>query len=563
MVAQIAKLEELRYNINILFTVLSPTLVCFVYVIKYQTFCIVARKIRGLIEYVEKDWNMLKDKKEVEILGRYTYFGNLFTFGFTILAVLGIVGMCLVPFVPNVLDILMPLNVSRQRHLLFPGKFFVDHQKYFYVITLHVGVSLFLIFITLVGTESLYVTHVLHACGMFQVASYRLDQAFDNKVWQTYPPDKRAIIVHKKLIEAVRIHKRALEFSEFLWSTLAVSYSILLMLGIASLVIHLFCLFEAILIIKEMNEFLKLSMFSFGHVFYLFLGNYIGQILIDHSTGIFQNTYGTKWHDAPVQAQKLLPVIMQRSTRSCKMVVGGGLYIPSFEGFASMAKIVTSKYDPIIVLRVLSFCAPSLIVTVKYITFLLLPASLKKLMKLVENDWNVLKDVKEIEMIRRYTHVGRLCTIIITVFGFTSAIALLMTVLFPDILDIVAPLNASRQHRLPIDVDYFVDQEKHFKVIFCHMYITIVISIATVLATESLYVAYVHHACGMFKIARCDTQWYRVPLQEQKLILLILNRSMQSCKLITGGTFVLSLEGFTSLLATSISYFTVLSSVQH
>lgn len=40
-------------------------------------------QIKGLMNYVEKDWNMLKDKKEVEILGRYTYFGNLFTFGFT------------------------------------------------------------------------------------------------------------------------------------------------------------------------------------------------------------------------------------------------------------------------------------------------------------------------------------------------------------------------------------------------------------------------------------------------------------------------------------------------
>ncbi|KAL6448879.1 hypothetical protein ACFW04_000551 [Cataglyphis niger] len=59
-----------------------------------------------------------------------------------------------------------------------------------------------------------------------------------------------------------------------------------------------------------------------------------------------------------------------------------------------------------------------------------------------------------------------------------------------------------------------------------------------------------------------DTQWYRVPLREQKLMLFILHRSMQSCKLITGGTFVLSLEGFTTLLATSISYFTVLLSVQ-
>lgn len=48
-------------------------------------------------------------------------------------------------------------------------------------------------------------------------------------------------------------------------------------------------------------------------------------------------------------------------------------------------------------------------------------------------------------------------------------------------------------------------------------------------------------------IFRYDTQWYRVSLREQKLMLFILHRSMQSCKLITGGTFVLSLEGFTTV----------------
>lgn len=48
-------------------------------------------------------------------------------------------------------------------------------------------------------------------------------------------------------------------------------------------------------------------------------------------------------------------------------------------------------------------------------------------------------------------------------------------------------------------------------------------------------------------ISRYDTEWYRVPLREQKLMLFILHRSMHSCKLITGGTFVLSLEGFTTV----------------
>jgi len=35
------------------------------------------------MEHVEEDWNMLKDKKEVEIIEKYTYIGNMCTLGFT------------------------------------------------------------------------------------------------------------------------------------------------------------------------------------------------------------------------------------------------------------------------------------------------------------------------------------------------------------------------------------------------------------------------------------------------------------------------------------------------
>ncbi|KAL0126382.1 hypothetical protein PUN28_005047 [Cardiocondyla obscurior] len=86
---------------------------------------------------------------------------------------------------------------------------------------------------------------------------------------------------------------------------------------------------------KAIDEIVTLSFFIVGHIIYLFLGNYVGQILIDHSADIFQNIYITRWQSAPLQAQKLLPIIMQRSMKSCKMVVGG-MFIPSLEGFATV-----------------------------------------------------------------------------------------------------------------------------------------------------------------------------------------------------------------------------------
>ncbi|XP_032675063.1 uncharacterized protein LOC116845918 [Odontomachus brunneus] len=122
------------------------------------------------MEHVEKDWNMLKNKRELDIIERYTYIGSMCSLGFTILGVVSIIVCIFLPFTPIILDIIAPLNASRPLQLLFPGEYFIDQKKYFYAISLHLALTLILVVTTLLGTETLYVTHVQHACGLFQVA---------------------------------------------------------------------------------------------------------------------------------------------------------------------------------------------------------------------------------------------------------------------------------------------------------------------------------------------------------------------------------------------------------
>ncbi|XP_011868972.1 PREDICTED: uncharacterized protein LOC105562604, partial [Vollenhovia emeryi] len=76
-----------------------------------------------------------------------------------------------------------------------------------------------------------------------------------------------------------------------------------------------------------------------------------------------------------------------------------------------ITKMITSKFEVVLILRVLSIFIPICIVLIKYITFLILPTSIKRLMELVQNDWNTLKDVNELEIIKKYANFGRFCTI--------------------------------------------------------------------------------------------------------------------------------------------------------
>lgn len=72
----------------------------------------------------------------------------------------------------------------------------------------------------------------------------------------------------------------------------------------------------------------------------------------------------------------------------------------------------------------------------------------------------------------------------------------------PDLLDLVAPLNQSRPHQLLILVEYFVDMDKYFYVIVLHFIVTVFVLQSVLMSTTSIYVAYIQHACGLFKIAR-------------------------------------------------------------
>ncbi|KAL6419408.1 hypothetical protein ACFW04_014805 [Cataglyphis niger] len=59
-----------------------------------------------------------------------------------------------------------------------------------------------------------------------------------------------------------------------------------------------------------------------------------------------------------------------------------------------------------------------------------------------------------------------------------------------------------------------------------------------------------------------DVQWYEAPLHIQKLILFLLLKGSKKFTVSIGGLFVGSLECFATLVKTSVSYFTVIYSMQ-
>jgi len=53
---------------------------------------------------------------------------------------------------------------------LIPAEYFIDQQKYFYVITVHVALGMLFAATCGIATESFTLTIALHAFGLFKIA---------------------------------------------------------------------------------------------------------------------------------------------------------------------------------------------------------------------------------------------------------------------------------------------------------------------------------------------------------------------------------------------------------
>jgi len=74
--------------------------------------------------------------------------------------------------------------------------------------------------------------------------------------------------------------------------------------------------------------------------------------------------------------------------------------------------------------------------------------------------------------------------------------------LWPDFSDIIIPANVSRSHYLRISTEYFIDQERYFYLLLLHINTALFIGAFIMSVTGTMLVACLHHACGIFTIAR-------------------------------------------------------------
>ncbi|XP_050465898.1 uncharacterized protein LOC126859041 [Cataglyphis hispanica] len=324
----------IKCDIDIIIKVSMYIVINFIFIIKYNAYFLLANNIKYIFDRIRYDWTLLKTQAKLKIIRGYADIAKLYIICFALLIINLLLVLTILIYIPRILDIVVPMNDSRPLRLPILVKYyFIDEEVYYNIIFIHIFVTLYAGGITIAAIATLLMAYVLHNCALFKIASYRMEHICDESV-QQISENLKQFIFYEKLIHAVYIHRRALDLATMLTNSFATFYFILLGFGVSLAILSVLNFVTAV-ILNDIKELLIFSSILILHLFYIFLGNYVGQGIIDTSTDIYHSVYKTEWYAAPLWMQKSTLLVMNKSSKKSTLTAGG-LFDASLEGFATV-----------------------------------------------------------------------------------------------------------------------------------------------------------------------------------------------------------------------------------
>ncbi|XP_019889095.1 uncharacterized protein LOC105285097 isoform X3 [Ooceraea biroi] len=357
----------MQFSVNLLLKVLSFVFPTLFVTIKYCTFIIQADNVKHLVEQIRYDWKLVKGKLEIDIIKKYADNVRFITMIAIVCCHCGILCYITLQLLPLILNVIAPLNESRSLKLIAVTEYFLNREKYIWVMLLHEIIAVYLRMVTLCSTIMAIMMYILHACALFKVASYRMENAIQEDVLAIRNPLKEYLL-YQRIVHVVLIHRRAIGYIELWISSFTVPFTILILIGVSSLsvnlfhvrnAIHLFSLIldyslsnfvfqllQLIIVTDDVNEMYAVFMSVILHFSYMFIINYGGEIVQNHGMQVFEATYNGLWYAAPPRTQKLVLFIMQRAIVKINLTCGN-IFVASLEGFLTLASTAVSYFTVI------------------------------------------------------------------------------------------------------------------------------------------------------------------------------------------------------------------------
>ncbi|XP_026825089.1 uncharacterized protein LOC105286881 isoform X2 [Ooceraea biroi] len=293
------------------------------------------KTMKYFFDQLQYIYDRLKDRNEIAIYDKYGYIAKQFTIILIILLVCCLFGNSVIVYWPYIFDIIIPKNESYAIHTMqFVTKYFKVSEKYYFLVVVHLNAACTTGLIVLAGTGTICFSYTQHICGMFEIASYRIEQAMTTKLLYNFDIKNR-IVISRKMIFAIDIQRQAMQFAKHFVTSIEGALFIMVL----TTVLCVSCNLTQVFLIQSLAEKMEETILHLSAVGFIlttmFLTSYAGQEITDHSNHLYVITYNVSWYLAPLHIQKMILLLLQRSNKIFTLSVGG-LFTGSLECFATV-----------------------------------------------------------------------------------------------------------------------------------------------------------------------------------------------------------------------------------
>nr|ALR81940.1 odorant receptor 139 [Apis cerana cerana] len=321
-------------------TLISFTICPFIIIfLRYIGFMIFFPTVKFLFHHIQMEENIIQDSIEAQIRTKFIndschMIDILFWITYALIAFFSMLLLC-----PMILDFINPLNESRTRIIHYFTVFSYNRIIYIDILCLNYIFIAIIASLSIICIESMIGLYSYHASLFFKIIGYRIQKIvtyltifnlsskqIDSKLVELY----RIVDIHNQVIELINaLNNSGIQF---------MVPSILIVISVA---INLHQLVNTILIRKNQLEILIFLIFLVFQMMIMFICNYSGQILIDNSQELLYDLYISTWYFVPLKVQKILLLIMVRSSITY-MISILGVFTPCHAGFSTV--IYSNKY---------------------------------------------------------------------------------------------------------------------------------------------------------------------------------------------------------------------------
>ncbi|XP_043793051.1 odorant receptor 13a-like [Apis laboriosa] len=337
VVVQVARIVHIS-TVNVIVEQSGIATAIFLLLLKEANYILNATKVKSLFNDMYMDWMMDRPKEELEIMSTYAQRGSFLATFYLINAYCCSLLFLQVPWTARLSYMIKSQNTSPPMLHVIPGYYFVDDDRdYYYLIQLHMSLSIIMVVIVYVAYDTCYMVFVQHVCGLLAVAGYRFKHAIDDSASKNSEEKIRETC--KRIRSSIQGHERAIRYLKKIEDT----HVNLLFISLGLIIM---CFSITLLKVVTMDyclDFYKYSSFLIVQLMHLCYVMIQGQFVIDSCNEIYCSIYEASWYNINPKIQALYIFALRRSLTPPRLTAGGLIEL-NMQSFSEVIKLSVSYY---------------------------------------------------------------------------------------------------------------------------------------------------------------------------------------------------------------------------